>query len=215
MDALNRPNANVTPGVIGQVGRDIDSALGTNLFGNLTDTQVADALNKQEILGQFKTAAQGQGGRGSNALRSFIMEAQPHMGQDPAAMKQIIGVLQDNNNLNSAVNDIYNGQTINGVPGLSPGDRFQLRRGGSVAQWRDRTFAALDNARQQQAAQATAAAGQGGAITAAAAGQGATAPSTTRPPLASFGKQAAPSPAPTSADGAAPAFNPFPVLNGG
>ena len=133
--ALQKPGANLTPGIMGTVGRGIDNALGTNLTGNLTDTQVADAMLKQDMLGQFAKNAKAGGGRGSDALRAFVMQAQPHLGQDPQALVGVTQVLQAQNQLPLQVADIWAGKDTAGLPGLTEADRTRIVRGGSFSNW--------------------------------------------------------------------------------
>jgi hypothetical protein len=205
LDQLNKPGQNLSPGIMGSVGRALDNATGLNLTGNMTDQQVTDAMLKQDMLGQFAKNSKAGGGRGSDALRGFVMAAQPHLGQDPTAIKEITGVLRDANALPMKVNDLYNGKTVDGIPGLSPAERLQLRNSGSVAQWADQRKSDLLEAavkRHQAAVQSLQVAP---APAPGQAPQGSGAPQ--RPPITAFGSGARPAPSAPPA----PSFDPSAV----
>lgn len=130
MNAFNAPGANTRPGIMGNIGRALDATFGTNVFGNLADTQIAEGLIKQDNLGQFGKAS-GGGQRVTDALRSYIEVAQAHFGQHPDAVNGITGFVQHQNAMRFRLNDAWNQ--------LSPEERENIKNRGNVAQWSDKT----------------------------------------------------------------------------
>jgi hypothetical protein len=122
--ALNQPNANVTPGIYGEIGRGIDNYLGTNLFGGLSDTQITQRLLQQDMLGQI---AKNKSGRMTDAFRTMIVNANAHLGQDPNAIKGLIGFLDQQNG--------YTSQIATDWQNMSPTDQNNLMRNGHFSSW--------------------------------------------------------------------------------
>lgn len=158
MAALQAPGANVTPGILGTLGRNLDAATGMNLTGNLSDEQIANAMLQQDMLGQFSKAGSG-GQRVTDSLRSFITNAQPHLGQDPQAIVGLTKVLQQQNAPKFQVMDQFDA--------LSAPQKQHIIHNTGFAPWADQ------QTKQLLASQKAAA---------SAPGQ----PPANRPPLASF-----------------------------
>jgi hypothetical protein len=122
--ALTQPGANVTPGIYGDIGRGIDSYLGTNLFGNLSDTQITQRMLQQDMLGQI---AKNKSGRMTDAFRSMIVQANAHLGQDPQAIQRLVGFLDQQNGYTSQVADMWNNMT--------PAAKSNIMRNQSFSGW--------------------------------------------------------------------------------